>query len=73
MRYKIPQYCPTMNKELKLLFEWLCANRLSLNAGKTEFIIFRPPKLSLKDRIVLTLNKSKIYESMNLEKLSIWA
>ena len=33
-----------MNKDLKSLYEWLCANKLSLNVGKTEFMIFRPPK-----------------------------
>ena len=32
-----------LNKDLALLYNWLCANRLSLNAGKTEFIVFRPP------------------------------
>ena len=30
-----------MNRELSYLFDWLCANRLTLNVGKTEFIIFR--------------------------------
>ena len=34
----------TMNKELPSLFVWLCANRLSLNVDKTEFIVFRPHK-----------------------------
>ncbi len=29
-----------LNKDLELLFEWLCANRLSLNVAKTEFIVF---------------------------------
>ena len=33
-----------MNSDLRLIFEWLCANRLSLNTDKTEFLIFRPPK-----------------------------
>ena len=33
-----------MKKELASLFDWLCANRLSLNVGKTEFLIFRPSK-----------------------------
>ena len=33
-----------MNEDLKLIFEWLCANRLSLNVSKTEFIILKPPK-----------------------------
>ena len=29
------------NQDLKLLYEWLCANRLSLNVGKTEFMNHR--------------------------------
>ena len=33
-----------LNQELKSVFEWLCANRLSINLSKTEFIIFKPPK-----------------------------
>ena len=37
-----------MNSELKILFEWLCANRLSLNVSKTEFLIFRPPATPLR-------------------------
>ena len=45
-----------INKEIKTLFEWLCAYRLSLNLGKTEFIIFWPPKMSLKDRFGLKIN-----------------
>ena len=28
-----------LNKDLVLLYDWLCANRLSRNAGKTEFIV----------------------------------
>ena len=60
-----------MNQDLKFLFDWLCANRLSLNVTKTEFIIFRPPKMSLKDRIVLTLNRTKIFESRKLKYLGL--
>ncbi len=33
-----------LNKELSLLYEWLCANRLSLNVTKTEFLVFAPLK-----------------------------
>ena len=33
-----------MNDDLKLLFSWFYANRLSLNVSKTEFIIFMPPR-----------------------------
>ena len=60
-----------MNNELKLLFEWLCANRLSLNVGKTEFIIFRPPKRVLHKRIILSLNRKNIYESPKIKYLGL--
>ena len=52
-----------MNEDLKLLFNWLCANRLSLNVSKTEFIIFRPPRIKLEQRITLSLNRNTIFES----------
>ena len=49
-----------LNKELQFVFEWLCANRLSINVTKTEFINFKPPKKPLNQRIVLKLNGIKI-------------
>ena len=51
--------------------KWLCANRLSLNVSKTEFIVFRPPKKTLSNRIVLTLNRTKIYESTKIKYLGL--
>ena len=59
-----------MNKELSLLFEWLCANRLSLNAGKTEFIVFRPQKV-LNEKFTLRLNQTTIKESTKIKYLGI--
>ena len=50
-----------INHELKKLFEWLCSNRLSLNANKTEFLIFRPPQITLDDRVKLRLNGVTIF------------
>ena len=60
-----------LNKDLKTLVDWLCSNRLSLNVGKTEFIVFRPPRKSLSNRIVLTLNRTKIFESTKIKYLGI--
>ena len=60
-----------LNKDLKSLVEWLCANRLSLNVTKTEFMVFRPPLKSLNDRIVLTLNKTKLFESTKIKYLGL--
>ena len=60
-----------INNELKLLYEWLCANRLSLNVGKTEFMVFRPPRKVLDSRIILKLNGVKLYESTKIKYLGI--
>ena len=60
-----------MNKDLSSLFTWLCANRLSLNVSKTEFIIFRPPKTKLPDRVTLSLNGVKIFESPKIKYLGV--
>ena len=60
---KIKKYEKNVNLDLSFLFEWLCSNRLSLDVKKNEFIIFRPPRSYLKDRVTLTLNGCKIFES----------
>ena len=60
-----------MNEDLKLIFTWLCANRLSLNVTKTEFIIFKPPKRPLCNRITLKLNGKVLYESPKIKYLGL--
>ena len=59
-----------MNEDLKLIFDWLCSNRLSLNVSKTEFIIFKPPPKT-NQRITLKLNGATIYESKKIKYLGI--
>ena len=60
-----------MNSDLKSLFTWLCANRLSLNVAKTEFIIFKPLRKSLSTRITLKLNGAILYESKKIKYLGL--
>jgi hypothetical protein len=60
-----------VNKDLARLFQWLCANRLSLNVAKTEFLIFKPPRRPLPERIVLSLNNKKIFESFKMKYLGL--
>ena len=60
----------TLNEDLSLLFKWLCANRLSLNVAKTEFIIFRPKK-KLNGSIKLRLNNTTIRESTKIKYLGL--
>ena len=56
-----------MNDDLKLLFNWLCSNRLSLNVAKTEFIIFKPPRQQMRTRITLRLNGKVLFESSKIK------
>ena len=60
-----------LNKDLSLLYDWLCANRLSQNASKTEFIVFRPPSKSINIRITLKLHHTKLYESTKIKYLGL--
>ena len=61
-----------MNEELKSLYEWLCANRLSLNVVKAEFLLFRN-NLSKNEvfKFTLRLNNKTLYESHHVKYLGI--
>ena len=60
-----------VNEDLVLLFDWLCANKLSLNAGKTEFIIFQGKNRILNERIILKVNGKKIFKSQKMKYLGL--
>ena len=60
-----------LNKDLMLLYDWLCANRLSLNTRKTEFIVFRPPRYNQGVRITLKLKHTKLFESPKIKYLGL--
>ena len=49
-----------MNCELKKLTEWLRSNKLSLNSGKSELVIFRSKTKKELDEITIKTNKSKL-------------
>lgn len=60
-----------VKEDLVLLFDWLCANKLSLNADKTELIIFHGDKRTFTELITLTINKKKIIESKKMKYLGL--
>ena len=60
-----------LNEDLKLIYTWLCANRLSLNVDKTEFIVFRPPRQKLDCRFTLKLNQKTLFESTKIKYLGM--
>ena len=53
------------------MYEWLCANRLSINTGKTEFIVFRPSRNKRSERLTLKLHHTKLFESSKIKYLGI--
>ena len=44
------------NIDLKLLMHWLNANKLSLNASKTELILFRPIRKKINYDLKIKIN-----------------
>ena len=61
----------SINKDLELVYDWQCANRLSLNSGKTEFIVFRPQRYKITERITLKMHHSKLFESPKIKYLGL--
>ena len=61
-----------LNRDLALLYDWLCANRLSLNSSKTEFIVFRPLRHNTHhERLTLKLHHTKLFESSKIKYLGL--
>ena len=71
--------CGRVNSDLRVLVSWLKANKISLNASKTEFVIFRSPwkrldsipRLKLAGK-VLTPSKWVKYLGVHLDEHLNW-
>ena len=60
----------TVNEELKKLCLWLNLNRLALNVGKTNFVIFRANK-KMTHNVTLIMNKKAIAQKDNVKYLGV--
>ena len=60
-----------LNFDLKSLSRWLRANKISLNAGKTELIIFRHPIKSVDYNLKVKIDGKRLYESDFVKYLGI--
>ena len=58
-----------INSELAKVFNWLCANKLSLNIDKSNFIIFRPIQRKLPKQIMLSINNQMLIQEPPLDTL----
>ena len=61
-----------INTELKLVSNWLRLNKLSLNATKTELILFRSKRKQMNCEISIKLNGFKLKPSDNVKYLGMF-
>ena len=60
-----------VNEELKHVNTWLCANKLSLNIDKSNFILFHPPQKKVKASINLYIKQTLLTEKDSIKYLGI--
>ena len=56
-----------INEELANIHTWLCANKLSLNIDKTNFVIFHSPQRTIHQNINLEINNKPITQKLYLK------
>ena len=62
----------TINLDLQSLWHWLNANEISLNASKTEYILFRHPNRKIDSELVkLSIGGQGISESKSIKYLGV--
>ena len=60
-----------LNTELDELYKWLCANRLSLNISKTNYLVFHPYNKPMKKNITIRINEQTINEEKYVKYLGV--
>ena len=60
------------NIDLKLLYNWLKANKISLNSSKTEAILFRHPNKAINYDLKLKIDGKKIYLNNTVKYLGVY-
>ena len=60
-----------INRDLKLVVQWIRANKLSLNTSKTELIIFKPKNKIITKHLNFCISGQKIKPSSQVKYLGI--
>ena len=60
-----------MNFELNKIYSWLCANKLSLNINKTNFVLFHPHQKKIMHTVNLHINNKNIKQENFVKYLGI--
>ena len=60
-----------VNLDLKFLCKWLKANKISLNASKTELIIFRDPRRKSEHDLKIKIDGKKLFPTRFVKYLGV--
>ena len=61
-----------LNRDLISVNQWLCANKLSLNMDKSNFVIFHPPQKKVNYNIKLKIDNKDIKEMKSIKYLGVY-
>ena len=67
----LKQLAKQMNLDLRFLSQWLNANKISLNASKTEYIIFKHARKPLNYDFRLSINGKRLHPSASIKYLGV--
>ena len=59
------------NRDLKLTVDWIRANKLSLNASKTEIVLFKPRNKKITKRLNFHVSGQKIKQSSQVRYFGV--
>ena len=60
-----------INEQLNLVSNWLCANKLSLNIDKSNFVLFHPSQKKVNFLMNLKINDNEIKQKKSVKYLGI--
>ena len=60
-----------INRDLKLAVDWIRANKLSLNASKTEIVLFKPRNKKITKQLNFRVSGQKIKQSSQVRYLGV--
>ena len=70
--YSLKKIQKQINLDLKALCKWLRANKISLNANKTELLLFRHPNKKIDYNLRIKLNGKIIIPSVYVKYLGVY-
>ena len=60
-----------IDDQLHTVNEWLCANRLSLNIEKSNFVIFHPPQKKVSHAIDIKISNKTLKEQKSVKSFGV--